>query len=72
MTPAAAESVVQWKFTDQAVDKMNELAERARHGTLTAEEQATVEMFERLNNVLGMLKSRARQLLKVSPDTPVQ
>lgn len=70
MTPAAAQSVLQWKFTDQAVDKMNELAEKARQGTLTAEEQATVDMFERLNNVLGILKSRARQLLKAGPNTP--
>ncbi len=66
MTPAAAESVLQWKFTDQAVDRMNELAEKARQGTLTEEEEATVDMFEGLNNVLGILKSRARQLLNAS------
>jgi hypothetical protein len=66
MTPAAAQSVLQWKFTDQAIDRMNELAEKARRGTLSLDEQAAIEMFERVNNVLGILKSRARQLLSTS------
>ena len=64
MTPAAAESVLQWKFTEDALVRMNELAERSRQGKITPEEQAAIETFERLNNVLGILKSRARQLLK--------
>jgi hypothetical protein len=69
MTPAAAESVLLWKFTDQAVDKMDELAEKARQGTLTVQEQAAVDLFERTNNMLGILKSRARQLLNAAPDS---
>ena len=69
MTSAAAEAVLQWKFTDQAMDRMNELAEQARQGMLTPDEQASIDMFERFNNVLGILKSRARQSLKQSSDT---
>jgi hypothetical protein len=69
MTPAAAESVLSWGFTDQAVETMNELAAKARQGTLTADEQAAVDMYERTNNVLGILKSRARQLLSASSDS---
>ena len=44
-------------------------AEKARQGTLTPDEEATINMFERLNNVLGILKSRARQLLKHGSDS---
>ena len=68
MTPAAAQSVLQWKFSSEATDRMNELAEQARQGTLTREEQSAIDMFERFNNVLGILQSRARQLLKHSAD----
>ena len=69
MTPAAAEAVLLWGFTDQAVETMNELAEKARQGTLSAEEQAAVDMFERTNNMLGILKSRARQLLSATSES---
>lgn len=67
MTPAAAQSVLQWRFSDQAVARMNDLAEKARQGTLTTEEQAAIDSYERLNNLLGILKSKARQSLKDSP-----
>ena len=69
MTPAVAESVLQWKFNDQALNRMNELAQKAQQQPLTEEEQAVVDMVERLNNVLGILKSRARQHLKNRPAT---
>ena len=69
MTPAAAESVLNWKFSSQATERMNELAEQAQQGMLTPDEQSAVDMFERFNNILGILQSRARQLLKHSSDT---
>jgi hypothetical protein len=68
MTPAAAQSVLQWKFTDDAVARMNELAEKARQRTLTKQEKAAIDTQERLNNLLGILKSKARQSLKGRPD----
>ncbi len=69
MEPETAESVLKWKFTDQAIDHMNQLAEKARQGKLTAEETGAIDLFERYNNVLGILKSRARQLLNAHTDT---
>jgi len=69
MTPAVAESVLEWRFTSQSKDQMNDLAEKARQGRLTPDEEAAVNMFERLNNGLGVLKSRARQLLKHGSDS---
>ncbi len=69
MTPAAAEAVLLWKFNPQAIDRMNELAEKARSSELSPAEAADVETFERYNNVLGILKSRARQLLNKSSET---
>jgi hypothetical protein len=70
MTTPTAESVVQWKFSDDAIDCMNDLAEKARQGTLTPQERASVEVFEHLNNLLGIIKSRARQHLKSRSESP--
>ncbi len=64
MTRETAESVLRWKFTDDAIERMDELAEKARQGTLSDDERAAVETYERLNNLLGIIKSRARQFLK--------
>ena len=49
---------------------MDELAEKARQGTLSAAEHAEVENYERVNNLLGILKSKARQSLKKAEGNP--
>jgi len=45
---------------------MRELSARARAGTLTTEEDAEMDNFERVGSILSTLKSKARQTLKGS------
>jgi hypothetical protein len=43
---------------------MRELSAKARSGTLTPEEDAVMDNFERAGAILSTLKSKARQVLK--------
>jgi hypothetical protein len=45
---------------------MRELSAKARRGTLTPEEDAEMDNFERVGSILSILKSKARQVLKRS------
>jgi hypothetical protein len=49
---------------------MNDLSEKAREGTLTAQEQVEIDNYERAGHVLSLLKLRARRSLK--PSSPRQ
>jgi hypothetical protein len=46
---------------------MNDLAEKARQGTLTDEERAQIESYERVGHMIGLLQSKARRSLKQLP-----
>jgi hypothetical protein len=39
---------------------MTDLAAKARQGTLTSDEQAEAEGYERVSSFLGLVKSKAR------------
>jgi hypothetical protein len=64
LSPAAARALLKVRFSQRDVDRMNELAQKARAGTLTAEEQADLENYERIGCLLDMLHSQARRRLK--------
>lgn len=51
-------------FPQPDVDRMQELANKARAGTLTLEEQIELDNYERVGHVLSLLKSKARKALK--------
>ena len=51
-------------FAQEDKDRMHKLAAKARDGLLTAAEQEEVRNYERVGNLLALLKSRARQRLK--------
>ena len=46
---------------------MEQLAEKAREGTLTSEEQAEIDCYERVGHFLSLLRSKARISLKHAP-----
>ncbi len=64
LPPAAAEAILTLSFSLADKDRMNELAGKARAGTLTDDEQAEVEAYSRVSSLLGILKSKARRALK--------
>jgi hypothetical protein len=52
------------KAGSQASENRHQLAEKAREGTLTLEEQLEIEAYERVGNFLSQLQSKARSSLK--------
>lgn len=66
LTPKVARALLQLTFAQRDIDRMNELSEKARAGTLTSDEDAEMDEFERVGSILSTLKSKARQVLKRS------
>lgn len=64
LTPAVARAILKLEFSAEDRGRMRVLSEKAREGTLTAEEQFEIDNFERVGNLLAILKSRSRKLLK--------
>jgi len=57
-------------FTKEDRERMDLLAEKARAGVLTEEEQSEIDCYERVGHFLSLLRSKARMSLKQrSPST---
>ncbi|MFN0120139.1 MAG: hypothetical protein ACKV2V_06525 [Blastocatellia bacterium] len=66
ISPDAARFLLTLHFPQADLDRMNELAGKARAGALSLEEQIELDDYERVGHVLSLLKSKARQALKPS------
>jgi hypothetical protein len=64
LSAAAAKGILTLGFGPADKDRMQTLTAKARAGTLTADEQAEVEAYSRIGSLLGILKSKARRVLK--------
>jgi hypothetical protein len=64
LSPEAAHAILQIDFPQEDKDHMRALAAKAREGALTPEEQEETRSYERVGNLLALLKSKARQCLK--------
>jgi uncharacterized protein YnzC (UPF0291/DUF896 family) len=62
--PDTAQIFLAFDFRKEDRDRMNLLAEKAREGALTAEEQAEIDCYERVGHFLSLLRSKARISLK--------
>lgn len=60
----AARAVLGWDFSEGDRLRMDELAEKARHGELTTGEQSEIDSFDRVGQVLAILQSKARATLR--------
>ncbi len=63
-SPDAAKAILALCFDEGDLGRMNELAQKARSGTLTAEHQAEANAYERVGYFLSLLKSKARISLR--------
>ena len=63
-TPEAARSMLQLKFDQADIDRMNALAEKNRHGMLTEAEQQELQSYLLVGHFLDLLHSKARLVLK--------
>ncbi len=59
-----AKIILTFDFGKEDRERMNQLAEKARDGTLIAEEQAEIDCYERVGHFLSLLRSKARTSLK--------
>ena len=64
LTPKVARVILNLSLPETDVACMRELSAKARAGTLTPEEGAMMDGFERAGSTLSILKSKARQVLK--------
>jgi hypothetical protein len=66
LPPRVARVILDLSLPPDNVVRMRELAARARAGTLTPEEDAEMDNFERVGSILSTLKSKARKVLRRS------
>jgi hypothetical protein len=64
LSAPAARSLLAIHFARADQDRMSVLSEKAREGTLTAEEQVEIDNYERAGHVLSLLRLKARRSLK--------
>jgi uncharacterized protein YnzC (UPF0291/DUF896 family) len=65
-----AEMILAFTFPNEDRERMNQLAQKAREGTLTGEEQAEIDAYERVGHFLSLLQSKARISLKHAESKP--
>lgn len=64
LSPGAAQYILNLKFPQSDIDRMQALAEKAREGSLTLEEHIEMDNYEQAGHVLSLLKSKVRKSLK--------
>ena len=64
LSPRVARAILGLSFPKNDISRMHNLSAKARAGTLTPEEDAEMDNFERVGSILSTLKSKARQVLK--------
>ena len=70
LSPEAARSLLAVEFSPRDLQRMDELAERARGGTLSDAEQHEIQSYTLVGSLLGIIKSKARRSLKRVPSGP--
>jgi hypothetical protein len=63
---AAAEYLLSIHFDERDTARMNELSELARQGKLTGEEQAELDSYLHVSNLLAVMQSKGRRALQRS------
>ena len=67
LAPQTARAILQLSIPEEEIERLHELAAKARAGTLTADEEQLMDAYERAGALLSILKSKARQVLKKNP-----
>jgi len=63
---AAAEYLLSIRFDERDTARMNDLSERARQGTLSPSEQAELDSYLHVSNLLAVMQSKGRCALQRS------
>jgi len=62
----AAEYLLSIRFSDRDAARMDELSELARQGKLTGDEQAELDSYIHVGNLLAVIQSKGRSALQRS------
>jgi hypothetical protein len=57
---ASAREILTLRFNEQAIQRMNDLAEKNRRGELLTVERELLEKYQRVGNFLNLLQAKAR------------
>lgn len=60
LTSEASRGLLSIRFSPDAIRKMNELAEKNRHGTLSEAERVALERYRRVGQFLNLVQAKAR------------
>jgi len=66
LSRGAAEYLLSIRFGDRDTARMNELSELARQGKLTSEDQAELDSYLHVGNLLAVMQSKGRRALQRS------
>ena len=61
---AAARAILELGFSQADQGRMRELSAKAREGTLSSDEQAEINNYERVGHMLSLMKLKASRSLK--------
>lgn len=64
LSPQLAYEILKWRFPESDHESMDELAAKARAGTMTEQERLEAESFDRVGSFITILKSKARRTLQ--------
>ena len=64
LSQSAAEYLLSIRFGEYDISRMNQLSETARQGKLTAEEQAELDSYLHVSNLLATMQSKGRRALR--------
>ena len=64
LSRGAAEYLLSVRFGERDVARMKELSELARQGKLTTEEQAELDSYLHVSNLLAVMQSKGRRALQ--------
>jgi hypothetical protein len=68
LSEQAARSILAMQFDPEDRAQMQVLADKAKHGALSPDEEQAMENYERVGHYLAILRSKARVALKGAPD----
>ena len=72
LTPAAAQYLLSIRLPSADEERVSELSARANAGLLLDNERQELESYLHIGMLLGVIRSKARQLLKNSPNVARQ
>lgn len=63
LTPDTARYILRLSFRQSDLERMDELAAKAREGTLADDERAEIENYEHVGHLVALMQSKARRSL---------